>query len=210
MTHWYGKIGTDRIGDFSENGVPEPYWSGYPENPVNDWVACGPKPTSEGVFHCQEDGKWLEVTTKEQCLSTILLDIDEKNRTENLKDFFYANGDGEIAYPYVADRSSISAVALETHNCPPTDPIPTIIKMPNGDMVSGKWKTNQVEADGLTPIYLDYTCEEYQAFKSWFFARGTSNFGVKEFHKNNLKAMCLDDTKTVEDMRAYDYSTGWF
>lgn len=137
---------------------------------------------------------------KDDAYNQVMGDIDELNSTMNKEDFDYSKGDGEPTYSYTADPDSIQAVAIECANTTSTDPIP----VPNG-----VWKTSDVAEDGVTSIYVPFSCGEFQEFKSAYFMRGSANFGVKEVHKNAVKALYLDPTSTPEDILGYDITTGW-
>ena len=139
--------------------------------------------------------------TKDEAFLQVIEDINTKCKEENLKDFQYNKGGrGDLTYNYVADLENIQAVAVETFSCPVDDPIP----VPNG-----VWKTNDTEVDGVTPIYVAFKCSEFQLFKTSFYTRGSNNFGIKEIHKNAIKTLYLNPTKTAEDIKAYDYTQGW-
>ena len=138
---------------------------------------------------------------KDEAFLEALTNINIKCMEENAKNFQYNKGGVEdLTYDYIADMINIQAVAVETFSCPEDNPIP----VPNG-----VWKTNDTEVDGVTPIYVAFKCSEFQLFKTAFYTRGSNNFGVKEVHKNAIKAIYLDPTKTAEDIKAYDYTQGW-
>ncbi|MCK5018682.1 MAG: hypothetical protein KAS32_16595 [Candidatus Peribacteraceae bacterium] len=127
-------------------------------------------------------------------------DIDGMNRIKNSDDFVYANVVDE-PHNYVADLESIQAVTIECMGMTDTDPIP----VPNG-----VWKTNDVLEDGVTPVYIPYTVSEFISFKTSFFTRSSDNFGVKETHKNNLGAIYTDPESTIDDIKNYDITQGWY
>jgi len=168
----------------------------------------------EGNWHITEGGKgWDEFLayrdaggevdpwiTKEEAYNQVLRAIDDENRNKNLAPFLYDKGDGTGEHKYEADNQSIQAVQNQCLTMPTTDPIP----VPNG-----VWKTLDVQEDGITPVYVPYTVEEFLAFATAYFMRGSNNFGVKEVHKSNLTELYLDPDSTVDDILNYDYSTGW-
>ena len=139
--------------------------------------------------------------TKDDALNEMLTKIDQQNHTENHKDFPYDKGDGTGLHNYEADDQSIQATQNQCMTMDPADPIP----VPNG-----VWKTNDTEVDGLTPIYVPFTVGEFISFATAYFMRGSNNFGVKETHKNNVKAIYADPNSTVDDILNYDITTGWF
>ena len=139
--------------------------------------------------------------TRDEALQQMLGQIDLEASTRNHLDFIYDKGDGTVSHHYEADDNSIQAVQNQCLTMTGTDPIP----VPNG-----VWKTNDTEADGLTPVYVPFTVAEFLTFATAYFMRGSNNFGVKETHKNNVKAIYADDTKTVDDILNYDYSGGWY
>lgn len=143
------------------------------------------------------------VEEKDEALSTVLSGIDTKNSEMNKEDFQYGK-EGETVYNYVADVESLSTIEgncnAKLHGSGSlTDPVPA----PNG-----VWKTNEIE-DGLTPIYVPMSISEFLEMTNVLTERGISNFGVKEFHKNNVKVIYADATSTAGDILGYDYSQGW-
>lgn len=132
--------------------------------------------------------------SKQEAHDRMVTEVNAKNREENSKFFMY-NGNN-----YVADIESIQAVAIESFMMSQTDPIPT----PNG-----VWKTADVDEAG-EPVYIPYTCAEYTDFKTAFYKRSSDNFGVKEFHKAQLRALLNDENSSINDIMNYDYSQGWF
>lgn len=135
---------------------------------------------------------------KEDAFEEVIQEVNEKNRQENLKLFPY-NGQN-----YVADQESIQGTqnyingCLHMETCLLSDPIPT----PNG-----VWKTAD-KVDG-EPVYVAYSNGEFLMFADTFYKRSSDNFGVKEFHKLQLRNMLINPVVTVEDILAYDYSGGW-
>jgi len=135
----------------------------------------------------------------EDTLNDMILEVDGKNRMENLKNFPYTKSGGD-EQNYIADSDSILAVSVEASGMTQTDPIP----VPNG-----QWKTADKAGDGITPIYVGYTCGEFADFKTAYYTRSSNNFGVKETHNNNLRSLYLSGA-TSQEIRDYDYSTGWY
>lgn len=171
----------------------------------------------------------LDYELRESTFINKLEEIDQRKREENLKLFPYSNstnvvsqqtfdtngdpildGNGDpiyndvevpIIHNYVADTDSIRDVTIECANMNLTDVIPT----PNG-----VWKTDDTsDEEGLVPIYVNYTVEEFLVFKSAYFQRSSDNFGVREYHQNEVKKIYADPEKTIEDIKNYDISTGW-
>ena len=178
---------------------------------VCDWTVVGTKSMDYDWYKVVESqltvrtdseyAEYMKQPEKDKALLQSIENIDIQCRLENAKDFQYNKGGPEdLTYNYVADLENIQAVAVETFSCPADNPIP----VPNG-----VWKTNDTEVDGVTPIYVAFKCSEFQLFKTAFYTRGSNNFGVKEVHKNAIKAIYLDPTKTAEDIKAYDYTQGW-
>lgn len=146
---------------------------------------------------------------KDEAYAEMIESINQLNREKNLENFLYAKPGTEEEpnpeYNYVADKESIqgtqnSITGCLATDCVPSDPIPT----PNG-----VWKTDDVEEDGFTPVYVPYTMEEFLKFAEAFYVRSSENFGVKEFHKGNVRALYLDNSKLAEDILGYDITQGW-
>jgi len=126
-------------------------------------------------------------------LDEMVLQVDQLNREKNLEDFTF---EGHL---YTSDAESIQGVAIEASGMVQTEPVP---------VPGGVWKTAEYDEVTLAPVYIPLTCAEFALFKTTFFMRSSTNFGVKEFHKNNLKTLYTSEA-TAEEIRAYDYTQGW-
>lgn len=142
---------------------------------------------------------------KQDAYEQMLSEVNSKNSQENLKDFSYVKD--SVSRDYRSDQDSIQGTqnsingGINIGTMLLTDPCPS----PNG-----MWKTAEVEADGITPVYVAYTNEEFLHFAEAYFGRASANFGVKELHKANLRNLLENPNATVQDILEYDYSQGWY
>ena len=223
---WKEIVEVEQVELFDETGAPfDPPQYETVETPTNSGPVVGlnkgahgdekedvvdPVNLTEGMAHDRYsvvNGKFqvktpeeLSILDKENSYLKKLSEVDLKNSEMNLRDFVYSGNS------YVSDQNSIQgtqntingSLAMGTKSL--SDPCPS----PNG-----VWKTNDLQEDGVTPIYVSFNNGEFLAFAEAYFKRASDNFGVKEFHKGNLRALLIDPSKTVEDIENYDYSQGW-
>jgi hypothetical protein len=131
--------------------------------------------------------------------------INLKNSQENQKPFQYQKSEEDPTYLYVADAESIQGIqndclARIILGASGEDPIP----VPNS-----VWKTDETNEDG-EPVYVYFTMQEFLAFAQAYLQRASRNFGVKEYHKANLRSLLKDSSKSYEDIEKYSYENGWF
>lgn len=71
------------------------------------------------------------------------------------------------------------------------------------------WKTADVEADGVTPIWVQLDKGDVKDLYDHSVDYGEQVYMTREGHKAQVTAMYNDTTKTAQDMLDYDYKTGW-
>lgn len=117
--------------------------------------------------------------------------IEQMQQDKNLENFQY-NGNY-----YISDKSSIQATQNDCLVLSGSDPINTL----RGTQYEGHWKT----ANG----FVRYTAAEFLEFAAAYFLRGSDNFTTRSTHMMAIEDLYEDQSKTAEDIMAYDYSEGW-
>ena len=119
--------------------------------------------------------------------------VTMKSMRNNKYPFIY---DG---HEYVNDEVNLIGVRVASMGKDLTQPIQTFIGTEN----EGKWKTNDRN-------YISFTYQEFiNGLSEAYFLMRTTNFTNTDVKYAELMAIYMDPTKTVEDIDAFDLTTGW-
>ena len=128
-----------------------------------------------------------------EVLEEQILFIEAKRLAMNSLPFRYLGRD----YPPLTEL--IIFIAFQGMDLLPDDKIP---------FNKGKFKTANFEEDGITPIYKRLVVSEFLELKNALFERNSSNFENQENHIEAITALFIGGAEK-EDLRSYDFSTGW-
>lgn len=137
---------------------------------------------------------WVE--TKAEWLATIIGNIDAIKDRLKMANFPYAG------HNWYADYDAIAGTCNICNSLPDTDPIPT------PSPITGYWMSADTDSNG-NPVVLPFTVAEFKDFARAYYARDATLWATARVHKNAVESIAKDPESTVDDVKGYNYLTGW-